>query len=124
MKIHFPEMHKRRAIVATLLTLEGVIVLALGIFLIIKGVTSHIESMSALLGVIVFAFLGGAGLLVAGQGFRAGRNYGRAPSVLANLIALGVAYYQSGAHLWVSAIGLALLALVTLVFTLAVIPSS
>ena len=122
MKIHFPGTQKRRAIVATLLTFEGFVVLALGIFLILKGVTSDIESISALLGVIVFAFLGGIGLLIAGHGFRSGKNYGRAPSVLANLIALGVAYYQVGAHFWMSAIPLALLALTTLVFMLAVIP--
>jgi hypothetical protein len=124
MKIHFPSMERRRAIVAALLTLEGLIVIALGIFLLIKGLTSHIESMSALVGVIVFAFLGGAGLLIAGKGFRSAKNYGRAPSVLANLIALGVAYFQVGAHFWASAIPLALLALITLVFTLTIIPTT
>ena len=77
MKIHFPSMERRRAIVAALLTLEGLIVIALGIFLLIKGLTSHIESMSALVGVIVFAFLGGAGLLIAAKGFRSAKNYGR-----------------------------------------------
>lgn len=112
----------RRTIVAALLSFEAATVLALGGFLVMKSFTSTTEAPGALIGEVVFALLGGFGLLTAAHGFRTNRNYGRAPAVLANLIALGVAYSQMGAHLWIIAIPLALLALLTLIIALSIIP--
>ena len=112
----------RRTIAAALLSFEAAMVLALGGFLVVKSFTSTLEAPGALIGEVLFALAGGLGLLAAAHGFRTNRNYGRAPAVLANLIALGVAYFQMGAHLWVIAIPLALLALVTLIVALSVIP--
>ena len=118
----FPNTQRRRTIAATLLKVEASLVLALGTFRLIKGFTSKVEAVSALIGVIVFALLGGVGLLGAARGFATGKMYGRAPAVLANLIALGVAYYQFSAHYWVMALPLAVLALTTLIFSISVVP--
>lgn len=112
----------RRAIAAVLLQVEAAGVLALGVFLIVKSLTSAPEAPGALIAEVVFALLGGLGLLAAARGYRRSREYGRAPAVLVNLIALGLAYFQVGAHLWVVAIPLALLALATLVVVLSIIP--
>lgn len=111
-----------RTIATALLSLEAVLVLALGGFLIVKSFTSAVEAPSALIGEVLFALAGGFGLLAAAHGFRRNRNYGRAPAVLANLIALGIAYFQMDARLWIIAIPLALLASVTLVVALLIIP--
>lgn len=112
----------RRNIVVTLLRVEAAVVFSLGAFLIVKSFTSTLEAPAALIGVIIFAILGGAGLLAAARGFQTHRNYGRAPAILANLIALGVSYFQMQAHLWAVAIPLAVIALLTLVFALSITP--
>ena len=122
MEMNAAKKASRRAIVATLLQIEAAAVLALGGLLIFKSFTSKPEAPGALIGEVLFALLGGIGLLAAARGFRTNRNYGRAPAVLANLIALGVAYFQVSAHLWIVAIPLALVAAVTLAFALSIIP--
>ena len=122
MEMNAAKKASRRTIVATLLQVEAAVVLALGGLLIFKSFTSKPEAPGALIGEVLFALLGGIGLLAAARGFRTNRNYGRAPAVLANLIALGVAYFQISAHLWVVAIPLALVAAVTLAFALSIIP--
>ena len=76
--MQFPSTNRRRTIVATLLKVEASVVFALGTFLLIKGLTSKVEAVSALIGVIAFALLGGVGLLGAARGFSTGKNYGRA----------------------------------------------
>jgi hypothetical protein len=55
--------------------------------------------------------------------YKSGKYYGRAPAVLANLIALGVVSYQIEAHLWFVAIPLAALAGTTLISVLRAIPT-
>lgn len=122
MEMNASKKATRRTIAATLLQVEAAAVLALGGMLIVKSFTSKPEAPGALIGEVIFALIVGIGLLLAARGFRTGRNYGKAPAVLANLIALGVAYFQMGAHLWVVAIPLALIALITLVFSISVMP--
>lgn len=112
-----------RNIVAALLQVEAAALLSLGALMLIKSVHSHLEAPLALAGVVLFAILGAAALLLSARGFRAGRNYGRAPAILLNLIALGVAYFQIQAHLWVVAVPLAAISLATLVLALSIIPS-
>ena len=75
-----------------------------------------------LLGDLLFVILGSGGLAAAAVGYRRGKYFGRAPSVLANLIALGVVSYQVQAGLWIVAIPLAVLAAATLAATLRAIP--
>ena len=113
----------RRNIVATLLQIEALALLALGAFLLIKSVGRHLEAPLALLGIVLFAILGGVALLLSARGFHAGRNYGRAPAILLNLIALGVSYFQVEAHLWIAALPLAAISLVTLAFALSITPT-
>ena len=73
---------------------------------------------------ILFALLAGLGLMAAARGFSRARNYGRAPALLANLIALGVSYFQFQAHLWLLAIPLSIASLTIVVLTLSLTPST
>lgn len=114
---------RRRAIVVTLLRLEGIVVFALGAFMIVEAFIAESEAPLALVGVVLFAILGGSGLLLTARSFATHRNYGRAPAILANAIALGVAYYQAEARLWVVAIPLTIVALTTFLLALSLTPS-
>ena len=78
---------------SSLALLEGMIVASLAIFLIINSFISEVEAPSAWLAEIGFAALGSLGLIVASRGLRQRKSWGRAPVVLANLIAIPVAYY-------------------------------
>ena len=104
----------RRQIVTALLNLEGAVVLALGAFLIFKSIAADSVEIAPLAGEIVFAALGGFGLLASAYSFKNKRRYGRAPAVLANLIALGVAKYQFEGGLWFVALPLVIVATMTL----------
>jgi len=112
-----------RKFAAILLKGEALILIALAIIQVIATFThDQIQEPLAIVGVIAFALMGSAGLFFSARGFANGRMYGRAPAVLANLIALGVAYYQFSAGLWYMALPLTLLALATLFFSLSVLP--
>lgn len=107
---------------ATLLRVEAAGLLALAAFMLIKAIGTHLEAPLALTGVVIFAILGGLALLLSARGFRAGRNYGRAPAILLNLIALGVSYFQVQAHLWLAAVPVGAISFITLAFALSIIP--
>ena len=100
-----------RAIIGTLLYIEAGIVFALGSWLGVLGLTHDKKELAPLLGVIVFALLGSVGLFAAGRGYRNGKNYGRSPAILSNLIAVGVAYYQIQGHFYFGALIILILAL-------------
>lgn len=114
----------RRNIVTALLNLEGVVVLALGVFLIFKAITADSVELAPLAGEIVFAAIGGFGLLASAYSFKNKRRFGRAPAVLANLIALGVAKYQFEGGLWFVALPLVMVAVIILYCTVTIIPES
>ena len=103
-----------RSTVATLLSIEAGIVLALGLWLIFFSFTHENEELAPLLGEISFAALGALGLFVAGRGYARGKNYGRSPAILANLIARGVAYYQIQGRFYIGAVIILVLAIPTL----------
>ena len=107
---------KTRNFVATLLYIEAAIVLALGVWLGVLGLTHDKKELAPLLGVIVFAVLAAFGLFASGRGYKNGKNYGRSPAILANLIAVGVAYYQIQGHFYIGAVIILALALPTLYF--------
>jgi hypothetical protein len=109
-----------RLIASRLLYAEGAFVLALGGWLLVLGFTHENREILPLLGVLLFAIAGGLGLIQCGRGYKAGKNYGKAPAVLANLIALGVVKYQVEAGIYYLAIPIALLAVATLYFVLAI----
>ena len=113
---------KARALVASLLTIESMVVALLGIWLIVLAVTAKSVEILPLLGVLLFIVLGAGGLFAAAQGYRRGKYFGRAPAVLANAIAVGVSKYQFDAGLYFVAIPLALLGTVTVIAALRAIP--
>jgi hypothetical protein len=103
-----------RSIASRLLYAEGAVVLALGGWMLVLGFTHANREILPLLGVVLFAITGGLGLIQCGRGYTSGKNYGKAPAVLANLIALGVVKYQAEAGLYFVAVPIALLAVATL----------
>lgn len=107
---------------AALLRVEAAALLALGAFMLIKSMGNHLEAPLALAGVVIFAFLGALALLLSARGYLAGRDYGRAPAILLNLIALGVSYFQVQAQLWIAAVPIGAISLATLAFALSIIP--
>ena len=116
------KMAMRRNIVAALLRIEAAALLALGAFMLIKSIGNHLEAPLALAGVVIFAILGALALLLSARGYLAGRDYGRAPAILLNLIFLGVSYFQVQAHLWIAAVPTGAISFITLAFALSIIP--
>ena len=114
---------KARALVASLLFVEAAVIAGLGLWLIVFSFTHENVEIYPLLGVLLFAAAGSAGLAASAIGYRRGKYYGRSPAVLANLIALGVVSYQVEAHLWWVAGPLAALAGATLIAALRAIPT-
>ena len=114
----------RRNIATALLNFEGVVVLALGAFLIIEFFIVDSVEILPLLGVLLFALIGGLGLLACAYSFKNQRHFGRAPAVLANLIALGVAKYQFEGGLWFVALPLVILAVSTIFCAVTIVPES
>jgi hypothetical protein len=107
-----------RSIASRLLYVEGALILGLGGWMLVLGFTHENREILPLLGVLLFAIAGGLGLIQCGRGYNANKNYGKAPAVLANLIALGVVKYQAEAGLYYVAIPIALLAVTTLFIVL------
>ena len=114
---------KARALVASLLFVESAVIAGLGLWLIVFSFTHENVEIYPLLGVLLFAAAGSAGLAASAIGYRRGKYFGRSPAVLANLIALGVVSYQVEAHLWWVAGPLAALAGATLIAALRAIPT-
>ena len=107
------ESNRKRAIL--LLRIESLIILGLVVFLLIAPLFSTVSLPSALGAEIIYGLLGSIGLWVSALGFQQKRSYGRAPAVLANLIALGVAYYMIIGNFLLVGIPLAILAVITMV---------
>ena len=115
---------RKRSIVSALLYIEGAIVLALGAWVGVMGITHENREVLPLMGVLGFSVLGGVGLIACGRAFAAMKNWGRAPVVLANLIVLGVVKYQFEGGFLIGAIPLLLLALPILYLAVTIIPNS
>jgi hypothetical protein len=113
----------RRKAVVTLLRIEGISILALGLFLIIKGLVDGggIEWF-VISGILALAIVGGLGLLLAAKGFKSKKMYGRAPAVLANLIAIGVSKYIFEAGFWWAALPLTIYAALTIYCAVSLVP--
>ena len=109
-------------IAAWLVRIEALFLFSLGAYLMIRTLTSSVQELDAVIAEIVFLILGGIGLFFAGRGFLQHRNYGRGPTVLANLIAMGVAYYMIDGERIALGIFFGGYALLTLLAALASIP--
>jgi hypothetical protein len=107
------ESNRKRAIL--LLRFESLLITGIVVYLLIAPLISSVSLPKALGAEIIYGLLGAAGLWVSALGFKQKRSYGRAPAVLANLIALGVAYYMITGDFLLVGIPLAILALVTIV---------
>jgi hypothetical protein len=106
----------KRSRVAALLYIEASLVLALGVWLVVLGFTHEEKELPPLIGVVIFAILGAIGLFASARGYVKGRSFGRSPTILANLIAVGVAYYQIQGQFYIGAVIILALALPTLYF--------
>ncbi len=123
MAYSFSNPELRRAMVVALLRIEGISILALGLFLIVKGlVDGGAIEWFVISGILALALSGGFGLLAAAHGFKSKRMYGRAPAVLANLIAIGVSKYIYEAGFWWAALPLTLYAALTIYCAISLVP--
>jgi hypothetical protein len=108
-------LEKSRVRAIYLLKFESLLILGIVVYLVIAPLFSTVSLPNALGAEIIYGLLGSIGLWVSAVGFAQKRSYGRAPAVLANLIALGVAYYMITGNFLLVGIPLAILALVTMV---------
>jgi ABC-type arginine transport system permease subunit len=111
-------------VAAWLVRIEALLLFSLGTYLLVRTLTSAVEELDAVIAEILFLFLGALGLFFAGRGFLQQRNYGRGPTVLANLIAMGVAYYMIDGGRIALGVFLGSYALFTLLAALASIPKN
>ena len=111
-------------VAAWLVRVEALVLFSLGTYLLVRTLTSAVEELDAVIAEILFLFLGALGLFFAGRGFLQQRNYGRGPTVLANLIAMGVAYYMIDGGRIALGVFLGSYALFTLLAALASIPKN
>jgi hypothetical protein len=107
------EKSRIRAIL--LLKFESLIIFAIVLYLLIAPFISDVSAPAALSAEIIFAIVASVGLWFSAVGFEKKRSFGRAPAVLANLIALGVSYYMISGNFLLIGIPLALLAVITLI---------
>ena len=115
----------RRNTVVPLLRIEGIFILGLGLYLIVKGlITGGSIEWFVISGILFMTLFGGIGLLASANGYKAKKMYGRAPAVLANLIAIGVAKYIFEAGFWWAALPLALYAALTIYCAVSIVPGS
>ena len=98
-----------------LLRLESLIILGLVIYLLVAPLISKVNAPAALSAEIIFGLLASIGLWASASGLKQKKSFGRAPAVLANLIALGVSYYMITGKLLIVGIPLAILAAITLI---------
>jgi hypothetical protein len=104
-----------RTRVIYLLKFESLILLGVVLFLLVAPFISDVSAPAALSAEIVFALIACIGLWFSAIGFEKKRSFGRAPAVLANLIALGVSYYMISGNFLLIGIPLAILAVITLI---------
>ena len=107
------ERSRRTAI--TMLRAEAVILLALIVYLALLDAirTKPLNAPLALAGDFIGLALGAIGLFACSISFKNRKSWGRAPAVLANLIALGVAYFMASGKFYIGAIPLGVIAFIT-----------
>jgi len=98
-----------------MLRAESVILIALIVYLALLDAlrTKPLSAPLALAGDFIGLALGAIGLFACSISYKNRKSWGRAPAVLANLIALGVAYFMASGHFYIGAIPLGAIAFVT-----------
>ena len=113
----------RATIAATLLLVEALVVLSLAIYLVVQNfIADNVDDRHALLGEIIYATAGAAVLALLAWGFFRNKTAQRAPSVLINLIFLGVSTYMFSEGLWLLGLITFLISATTVVAAVSVIP--
>jgi hypothetical protein len=107
------ERSRKAAVV--LLRLESIILLALIVYLALLDAlrTKPLSAPLALAGDFIALTLGTIGLFACSISYKNRKSWGRAPALLANLIALGVAYFMLSGKFYIGAYPLGLLAFIT-----------
>ena len=115
MAINDQLFERSRKVSILLLRLESIILLALIVYLALLDAirTKPLSAPMALAGVFIALVLGTIGLFACSISYKNGKSWGRAPAVLANLIALGVAYFMLSGKFYIGAYPLGLLAIIT-----------
>ncbi len=98
-----------------MLRTEAVILLALIVYLALLDAirTKPLNAPLALAGDFIGLALGAIGLFACSISYKNRKSWGRAPAVLANLIALGVAYFMASGKFYIGAIPLGIIAFIT-----------
>ncbi len=106
---------RSRKVAVVMLRFEAIILLALIIYLALLDAlrTKPLSAPLALAGVFIGLTLGTIGLFACSISYKNGKSWGRAPAVLANLIALGVAYFMLSGKFYIGAYPLGVIAFVT-----------
>lgn len=106
---------RSRKVAINALRLETVILVALILYLALLSAfrTKPLSAPLALAGDFIALALGAIGLFACSISYQRGKSWGRAPAVLANLIALGVAYFMLSGKFYIGAYPLGILAIFT-----------
>jgi uncharacterized membrane-anchored protein len=100
--------------VIRLLRCESAILIVLALYTAVAALVRDVSSKCGVIGEIIFALVGAIGLYISSLGYQQKKSFGRAPAVLANLIALGVSYFMYSGHAIGTAIPLSIIASLTL----------
>ena len=113
----------RSTIAFALLLIEAVVVFALDLYLIVQNfIADNVDDRHALIGEIIYASVGAAVLFLLSWAFYKNKSAQRSPSVLLNLIFLGVSTYMFSEGLLLLGIATFLIAGGTVAAAVSVIP--
>lgn len=106
---------RSRKVAVVMLRFEAIILLALIIYLALLDAlrTKPLSAPLAVAGDFIGLTLGAIGLFACSVSYKNGKSWGRAPAVLANLIALGVAYFMLSGKFYIGAYPLGVIAFLT-----------
>jgi hypothetical protein len=105
-------------VAGALTSVQGLVGLAFAVALVVRSFDA--EKYGEVLGEAAYYAVLSAGVLAAGGGLVLGRHWGRTPSIVVQLLLLGVAWYMYGPsdrQLWGSLLGLYAVVTLVLLFT-------
>ena len=121
--INFQSRAWRSTIAAALLLFETLVVLSLDLYLIVQNfIADNVDDRHALIGEIIYATAGAAVLGLLAFGFYKSKTAQRGPTILLNLIFLGVSTYMFSEGLVLLGLVTFLVAATTVAAAVSVIP--